>query len=277
MACDRGWLGLGRAAWKGLILGLLVLGTGCVTTVEPHPPVQLEIAGSTSMQPLLEELAGAYTARYDYVSIDIQGRGTRLGLEALRDGATDIALASRELASEEGEGLEGVVIAHDAIAVLVNEGNPVQSLTIEQVRDLFSGDIVAWSEVGGEEEDVQVLSREDGSGTRQAFEESVMQGRRVTLTAIVVPGNSAVGDFVAENVATIGYASSVGVPLGARALSIDGAAPDLQALTQGEYPLTRPFVLVTAQNPGEDVQAFVDFVLSPAGQVIVGRKYGRAR
>jgi phosphate transport system substrate-binding protein len=229
------------------------------------------------MQPLLDELASAYTARYDYVSIDIKARGTRLGLQALRDGTADMAMVSRELGSEEKEDLEGVVIAHDAIAVLVNERNPVESLSSEQVRDLFSGDIVAWSEVGGEEEDVQVLSREGGSGTREAFEELVMQGRRVTLTAIVMPRNSAVGEFVAENAATIGYASSAGLPLGARPVRIDGVAPDLQALTQGEYPLTRPFVLVTGDGPDEDVQAFVDFVLSPAGQVIVGRRYGRAR
>jgi phosphate transport system substrate-binding protein len=186
-------------------------------------------------------------------------------------------MVSRELSSEEGEGVEGVVVAYDAIAVLVNDQNPVEGLTLEQLRGLFSGDIVAWSEVGGEEVDVQVLSREDGSGTREAFEELVMQGRRVTLTAIVLPRGSAVGEFVADNPASIGYASPVGIPLGARALEIEGSGPDLQALSEDQYPLTRPFVLATRPDSDEDVQSFVGFVLSPAGQVIVGRRYGRAK
>jgi phosphate transport system substrate-binding protein len=259
-----------------LLLVLGSLATGCVATVEPHPPVHLEVAGSTSMEPLLEELASAYSDRYDYVTVNIEARGTRLGLEALREGNADIAMVSRDLDLEEEESVENFVIARDAIAILVNSQNPVNSLTLGQVTDIFSGDIVAWSEVGGEEADIQVLSREDGSGTREAFEELVMQGQRVTLAAIVMPGSSAVGDFVADNPATIGYASAAGIPLGARAVRIDGFLPDLQTLSQDEYPLTRPFVLVTIEKPGEDVESFLDFVLSPAGQVIVGRRYGRA-
>lgn len=277
MAGHRHFLRPTRKIVTGMLLVLVALFSACQATVEPHAPVHLEIAGSTSMQPLLDELADAYAARYDYVGFDIKARGTRLGLDALHEGSADIAMVSRELRPEESEGVEGVVVAYDAIAVLVTDQNPVEGLTLEQLRGLFSGDIVAWSELGGEEVDVQVLSREDGSGTREAFEELVMQGSRVTLTAIVLPRNSAVGEFVAENAASIGYASSVGIPLGARALQIEGSGPDLQALSQDEYPLTRPFVLVALGNPNEDVQSFVDFVLSPAGQVIVGRRYGRAK
>jgi phosphate transport system substrate-binding protein len=251
MVSGEPWLRRTARAMASLLLVVGSLATGCMATVEPHPPVHLEVAGSTSMEPLLEELASAYSDRYDYVTTNIEARGTRLGLEAF-------------------------VIARDAIAILVNSQNPVDSLTLGQVTDIFSGDIVAWSEVGGEEADIQVLSREDGSGTREAFEELVMQGQRVTLAAIVMPGSSAVGDFVADNPTTIGYASAAGIPLGARALRIDGFLPDLETLSQDEYPLTRRFVLVTIEDPGEDVESFLDFVLSPAGQVIVGRRYGRA-
>ncbi len=262
---------------KGLPLLVVFLLASCVATVEPHPPVRLEMAGSTSMQSLMEELAEAYQDRYDYVTIDITARGSMLGLEALRDGIVDIALVSRELAPEEGEGLRTRVIGYDAIAVLVNDDNAVNPLSLRQVKDIFSGDILVWSEVGGEEVDIQVLSREDGSGTRQAFEEMVMEGRRVTLTAIVVPSNSAVGRFVAENRLAIGYSSAVDIPSGARPLRIDGVEPDLQAVIQGDYPLIRSFVLVSEGSAADEVQAFVNFVLSPAGQAIVGRRYGRAR
>jgi phosphate transport system substrate-binding protein len=268
-------------AWRKAQSGVLILAisflAGCTAAAEPHPAVHLEMAGSTSMESLLEELAGAYTDRYDYVSIDIQARGTRLGLDALRDGELDIALVSRDLAPDEREGVEPVVIAYDAIAILVSEQNLVDSLTSEQVRDIFSGRILLWSEVGGEEADIQVLSREDGSGTRDAFEAAVMGGDPVTSMAIVVPGSGEVGQLVVENPLAIGYSSSSGVPLGARALALDGVAPWLEAVAQDRYPLIRPFILATQKNADEEVEAFVDFVLDPAGQVIVGKRFGRAR
>ena len=266
-----------RGIPKGLLLFAVSLLTACVATVEPHPPVHLQMAGSTCMQSLVEELSEAYTTRYDYVTMDMKGRGSMLGLEGLRDGLVDVALVSRELASEEEESLRARVIGYDAIAVLVNDGNAVSSLSSRQLRDIFSGGIMLWSEVGGEEVEIQVLSREDGSGTRDAFEERVMEGRRVTLTAIVMPSNQAVGEFVAENPLAIGYASAVDIPRGARPLRIDGVEPSLQAVTQGDYPLIRPFILATMERPDDEVQAFVNFVLSPAGQVVVGRRYGRAR
>jgi phosphate transport system substrate-binding protein len=225
----------------------------------------------------MEELAEAYTNRYDYVTTDIRARGSGLGVEGLRDGTVDLALVSRELAVEDKEDLGATVIAYDAIAVLVNSGNPVTSLSSEQLRDIFSGDILLWSEVGGEEVDIEVLSREDGSGTREAFEAMLMAERSVTLAAIVMPNSEAIGQFVAENPLSIGYASAVDIPLGARPLRIDGVEPDLQAIAKEDYPLIRPFILVTQRRPDDGVEAFVDFALSPAGQVIVGRRYGRAR
>lgn len=266
--------------WRKVQAGLLILAisflAGCTAAAEPHPAVHLEMAGSTSMESLLQELAGAYTDRYDYVSTDIKARGTRLGLDALRGGEVDIALVSRDLAPDEQEGLQAVVIAYDAIAILVSDQNGVNSLTSGQVRDIFSGRILLWSEVGGEEADIQVLSREDGSGTRDAFEAAIMGGDPVTSMAIVVPGSGAVGELVAENPLAIGYSSSVGVPLGARALPLDGVEPGLEAVAQARYPLIRPFVLVTQKNSDQEVEAFVDFVLGPAGQVIVGKRFGRA-
>lgn len=254
-----------------------VILSGCVATVEPHPPVHLKIVGASSMQPLLEELANVYAERFEYATLDIVPRSSALGLEALRGGEADAALVSRELSPDEEEGLGPVVIAYDAVAILVNDQNPVDSLSLRELGDIFAGDILVWSEVGGEEVDIQVLSREDGSGTREVFEETVMGEQTVTLAAIVVPGNEAVGEFVADDPVAIGYASAMAVPDGAKALSIDGVRPDLQAVRERGYALMRPLMLVTGGNPDDEVQAFVDFVLSPAGQVIVGRRCGRAR
>lgn len=258
-----------------LILALLV--TGCATRVEPPAPVQLELAGSTSMELLLEELADAYTARHDWVSIDIDPRGTQLGLDALREGAVDIALVSRALHSAEARGVGAAVIAYDAIAVIVNDQNPVSGLTLGQLRRIYSGEVLVWAELGGPEADIQVLSREDGSGTREAFESMVMEGESVTTMAVVIPGNSAMGQFVEEDPLSVGYASGVGIPLGTRPLRIDGVRASVQAVAQGTYPLIRPFILVTREDEADEVRSFVDFVLSPEGQAIVGQRYGRAR
>lgn len=275
MTSEKRWCWHSVLTGSVLLVGSLV--SACVATVEPHPPVHLEMAGASSMQSVMEELADAYTRRSEHVTIDVEARGSRLGLEALRDGAVDLALVSRELSPSEEQGLEATVVAHDAIAILVNNQNTVDSLSSQQLREVFSGDILVWSEVGGEEVDIQVLSREDGSGTREWFEEMVMEGRRVTLTAIVMPSNQAVGRHVAEKPLAIGYASAADVAVGAKPLRIDGVKPDLQAVTQGDYPLGRPFMLVTRRSPDEEVQAFVHFVVSPAGQVIVGQRYRRAR
>lgn len=275
MMADGGHSRCGRVL-AGLALLVVCSVSGCVATVEPHTPVHLRMAGSSSMQSLMHKLAEAYTGRYDHVIIDIDARGSRLGLEALREGTVDLALVSREMGSDEEEGLTATLIARDAIAILVNDGNMVESLTSQQLKDIFSGHILLWSDVGGEEVDVQVLSREDGSGTREAFEGMVMGDSSVTQTAIVLPGDRAVCQFVAEHALTIGYASAADIPLGTRALRIDGVNPDLRAVSEGDYALVRPFILVSRQRPEDEVQAFVDFVASPAGQVIVGWRYGRA-
>ena len=261
----------------GLFIVALCFVVGCTATAEPHPPVRLEMTGSTSMKLLLEELAEAYSVRHDYVSIDIQARGTRLGLDALRDGATDIALVSRDLTPEEDESLEGAAIAYDPIAILVNDQNPARSLTSAQVRDIFSGRTLLWSEVGGEEAEIQVVSREDGSGTRDAFERELMREHRVTLMAVVVPDEGALGRFIAQDPLAIGYGSPVGVPVGVRTLRIDDIAPEPEVVDQASYPLIRPFILATREDADVEVKAFIEFALSPAGQAIVGQHYGRAR
>jgi len=250
---------------------------GCSATVEPPAPVRLHLAGSSSMQVLLEQLSDAYTARYNWVTIDIDPRGSQLGLEALREGTVDMALISRELGPAEDRGLVGTVIAFDAIAIVANDQNPVGELTVEQLRGIFSGRILTWSEVGGEESDIQVVSRENGSGTRASFEQLVMGQEEVTTMAVVVPSDDAVGRFVREDPSSIGYASAAGLPLGTKALSIGGVDPSLQAEAEGDYPLIRPFVLVTREDGDDAVRSFLDFVLGPAGQAIVGQRYVRVR
>jgi len=238
------------------------------------------------MQPLMEALTEAYSSQYEYVTFALESRNSQVGLDALRDGAIDIALVSREMRPEEMDGLLATPIARDGIAILVNEENLTSALTLEELRSIFAGEILSWEEVRGQAGvhpddsppgEIQVVSREEGSGTRGAFEALVMEGRRVTSTAVVMPTDGAVGEYIAQEPRAIGYASMADLPSGVKALRIGGVEPSPVTVSSGEYPLVRPFLLVTRKRPHQELQAFIDFCLSPAGQAIIERKYGGAR
>ena len=260
-----------------LLMSLLLFMASCVPNVEPHPPVHLRLVGSTSMVPLMEELAEAYRARYEYVTFSIEGRGSQLGLEALRYGGADIALVSREMSGEEKGEFAFTLLARDGIAMVVNEENPVSRLTLEQLRAIFAGKALAWEEVGGGKGDIQVISREEGSGSREAFEGLVMEGEEVTSAAVVMPTSEAVVQYVAQEPSAIGYASLAALAPGTKALALQGVSPDLQTVSRGEYPLIRPLLLVTKKNPADEVRSFIDFCLRPVGQAIVSKNYARAK
>ncbi len=281
----------------------------CRSPVQPPEPVVIEIAGSTSMQPLLEDLAEAYTRHHKYVTIKVEGGGSRLGMELAREGRVDLA-ASSQTPHAEGRSIAtplhwSTPIALDGIAIIVHPDNGVEGLTMLQVRDIFSGRILSWKEVGGRAEEIVVVSREEGSGTRKAFEGMVMGGRRVTPTAVVMPGSAAVVEYVAEHPEAIGYVSMGYLTNGlaplnreatcltrrcwhrgpsealrhlspqVKALAIEGVLPTPESVEGGEYHLIRPLFLVAAEEPTGEVKAFVEFILSPKGQAIVGKGYGR--
>jgi phosphate transport system substrate-binding protein len=262
----------------GIILCLisLLLLAGCNTrAVEPLEPVHLKVAGSTSMQPLIEELAKAYTERHRRVTIAVEGRGSLAGIELVRQGQADIAMAS--CPKPEDPSLWSMPVALDGIAIIVHPQNQVEGLTLLQLKDVFFGRVWDWRDVGGRAGEIVVISREEGSGTRAVFEEMVMQGKRVTPTAIVMPSSQAVVEYVAEHPEAIGYVSMGYLSSKVKALKIEGATPTPQSVRSGEYHLFRPLFLITHGEPTGEVKAFIDFVLSSSGQSIVGRKYGRVQ
>jgi len=260
-------------AW--LLLGLAALLTACGTPTLSSEPVHLTVAGSTTMTPLLNAWVEAYHARFPQVSIAVEGGGSRLGLSRVKDGQVALG-ASSWLPAVEGARVWSTPVAVDGIAVVVHPDNPVTALTLAQLRQVFSGRLWDWAELGGQGE-MQVVSREEGSGARAAFEALVMEGQPVTLTALVMPGSQAVADYVAAHPAAVGYLSLGYLSNDIKALAVEGIGPTPQTVRDGTYHLTRPLFLIAQQEPEGAARSFVDFVLGTEGQRIVGQHYGRVK
>lgn len=271
----RPWA-MGRLlATIGCLLVIILL-AACSPTVEAPRLIYLKAAGSTAMTPLVEELATAFHERQAFVTIDINGGGSALGREAAATGQVELGLTSWLPDGPPGD-TQATVVARDGIALIVHPTNPITGLTLLQAHDFFSGRTIDWEEIGGMPGLVQIVSREDGSGTRAAFEAMVMGDDRVTLTALVMPNSQAVVDYVARDPNAIGYVSMAYVNGEVRMVSVEGLFPTPESVARGEYHLTRELVVLSRPGTSHQVRAFLDFALSPAGQAIVAGRYGRVR
>jgi phosphate transport system substrate-binding protein len=235
--------------------------------------INLTLAGSTTVQPLAEKFAEAYMAEHSNVTIDVQGGGSSVGVKAAGQKTADIGMASREVKDSEMTEFSGInvfVIARDGIAIVANPGINVESLTIEQIRDIFGGTITNWNEVGGDDASIIVVSREEGSGTRSAFEEMVLgEDVLMTETAILQPSNGSIRTTVSTTPNAIGYLSFGYLGDTVKAINVEGVAPTEENASNGTYPVVRPLNMITFGEPTGELKAFVDFMLSEAGQALV--------
>jgi len=233
----------------------------------------VQIAGSTSVQPLSEELATKFMDKNPNVKINVAGGGSGAGIKSAQDGTADIGAVSRELKTNE-KTLNEILIAKDGIAVVVNNKTPLEELTMDKVKKVFSGEISNWKELGGLDAPITVIIREDGSGTRGAFEEIVL-GKHSEFTdeAIIQNSTGALRTAVAGNPDAIGFISLGALNDDVRALKIDGVEISKESILNGSYKLARPFLYLTKGNPEGAVKRFIDFVLSDEGQEIVGMEF----
>lgn len=245
------------------------------TTDEATEGASLEgtitMAGSTSVQPLSEELAAAFMDIHPDARLEVSGGGSGAGVQAAQENAADFGAVSREIKEDE-TGIEEYVIAIDGIAIVVNPDNPVEDLTLEDITKIFNGEIVNWSEVGGDDADIVVVSREDGSGTRGAFTDIVLGGEDTLVeTALIQNTTGGVAEAVSNDVNAIGYMSVGSMDDSVKGLAVEGAEPTAENIKSGDYPVSRPFNYVSNADEelSELAQAFLDFVLSDEGQQIV--------
>jgi phosphate transport system substrate-binding protein len=234
--------------------------------------VEITASGSTTVQPLAELLAERYESTHSGVDIIIQGGGSSVGVKSIGDGTSDIGMVSREIKQSEftdNPGIVAHVIARDGIAIVAFPGQTPSELTADEVRSIFSGSITNWNEVGGPDMGITVVAREEGSGTRAAFEEIVMGEEFITLYAILQPSNGAVRTTVATTPGSIAFLSFGYLDDSTTAMRINGAAPTPSNAANGSYPIVRPLIMVTQGNPTGAVSGWLNYILSDEGQAIV--------
>lgn len=242
----------------------------------------VSVVGSTSVTPVAQNLADTFTTIEPGVKIDVQGIGSTAGVKAAKEGSADIGMASRNLKSAEKEwGLTEHVIAYDGITVVVHPSNGVEDLTPEQITKIFKGEIKNWKEIGGEDKDILVISRESGSGTRGAFEgimnlqEKNADGKKISVVrkdALIAEGNGAVKANVAKKEYSIGYISLSYLDESVKGLKVNGVEPTIENIKAEEYTVFRPFLMLTKGEPSPAAKAYLDFIFSEDGQKIVAEK-----
>jgi phosphate transport system substrate-binding protein len=237
------------------------------------------VSGSTSVQPLAQDLADIFNETYPDISVEIQGGGSSQGIKDVTDSTSDIGESSRDLTPEEKTGLTEHVIAYDGIAVVVNPANTVADLSKEQIQKIFNGEITNWKDVGGKDEQILVVAREASSGTKTAFEELMglqekQDGKTVSLVrkdALVADGNGPVKANISSKENAIGYLSLGFADNTVKKVSIGGVECSVENVKSKSYPISRPFLMLTKGDVSPVTQAFLDFVKSDAGQEIVGK------
>lgn len=226
------------------------------------------IAGSTSVQPFIEKVAEHYTEEYPGTVINVQGGGSTAGIQATMNGTCQIGASSRDLKISE-KGLQIILIAVDGIAVIVHKDNAVNDLSIELIQGIFSAEITNWKALGGPDEEIIPVTREEGSGTRGSFEKMIMGDVAISDACLVQDSNGAVREIIATTPQGIGYISVGLVDEREKAVSINGIKPTLTNLITCKYRFSRPFLLLLREEPTGEIKKFIDYVLSEKGQEIL--------
>jgi phosphate transport system substrate-binding protein len=244
---------------------------------------QITIKGSDTQLPLTQKEAEEYMKQHPEASISVVGGGSGVGISALMDGTTDIAMSSRDLKTQEKLDLKGknkdiktVITSYDALAVIVNPKNKVDKLSREQIEGIFTGAITNWKEVGGADMKISVYSRESSSGTYEFFKEHVMSKKNYAANVLSMPATGAIIQSVSQTEGAIGY---VGIAYakegsGVKTLSVSYdkkpfVAPSIASAKDKSYPIARELYFFYDASVENKVKDFVDFVLSDTGQKIV--------
>ncbi|AUB55733.1 phosphate-binding protein [Methanobacterium subterraneum] len=258
----------------GIIIAIIVIVGAYFALAGSGGQEKITIVGSTSVQPVAEQLATEYMKKNPDVKITVQGGGSSVGIKSVQDGTANIGTSSKSLKANESQGLTQWEIGKDGIAIIANKNNAVNGLTMDQVKGILSGNITNWKEVGGADAKINVIVREEGSGTRDAVQEIVLgktsNGTKVAFVkkAIVQSSTEAVQQAVAQDPNAVGFISFAAVK-DAKALQINNVEPTEATILDGTYKIQRPFIFLVKGDATGAVKAFIEWANGPEGQAII--------
>jgi phosphate transport system substrate-binding protein len=260
--------------FKQLVLAALCLIIGTGTALAEN----IVIKGSTTVLPIAQVTLEAYMKANPGVNISLSGGGSGEGVKALIDKSTDIANSSREikdneikLAKSKGVNPVETIVAIDAIVPIVNPKNKVMNLSVDQLSQIYQGKITNWKEVGGDNLQIVVISRDSSSGTFEAWAEMVLHKAKVTPRAQMQASNGAIVQAVSKNKYAIGYIGLGYINKAVKPLTVNGVQGTAKTAISKEYPVARPLYMYTNGQPAGEPAKFIKFILSPAGQKLVAK------
>lgn len=263
-----------RLSTLALVAGLLMVLAVLPAAVSADGKT-ITISGSTTVLPIASAAAEAYMAKHSDVDVKVSGGGSGVGVSAIGKGSVDIGMSSRDLTTDEKASYSKLVVtpvAKDGIALIVNPANKVDSLTLKQVKDIYTGTVKSWKDVGGEQQAFDIVGRDSASGTREFFSTAVLNKEDFTKFMVEKNSNGAVQQLVSQTPTAIGYVG-MGFEDGVKVLSInvDGKMlkPTAATVKSKEYPLSRDLYFLTNGEPSGAAKDFIDFLLSADGQKIV--------
>jgi phosphate transport system substrate-binding protein len=255
------------------VISVLLVGAGAAFAES------IVIKGSTTVLPVAQVTLEAYMKSNPGANISLSGGGSGEGIKALIDNSTDIANSSREikpketdLAKSKGVNPVEVPVAIDAIVPIVNPRNPVKNLSIDQLNQIYQGKIINWKEVGGENLEIVVISRDSSSGTFEAWGELVMKGAKVSPRAQLQASNGAIVQAVSKNKYALGYIGLGYLDKTVRGLTVNGVEASAKTALSKEYPVSRFLYMYTNGEPRGETAKFIKFVLSPEGQKLIAKE-----
>ena len=258
------------------VLIIAVLAGGCTQQTGDNQQTTLKVTGSTTVLPVAQAAADAYSKDHASADIQVTGGGSSVGVQSIGKGTADIGMASRDLKAEERARYPNLVvttIANDGIAVIVHPTNTVPGLTLAQVREIYAGNVTNWKDVGGPDQVIVVIGRDSASGTREFFSEKVMNQQNYTRTQLEKNSNGAVQQTVIQTPGAVGYVGLGYLNNGVRAVPIlvngEPVMPSVATVVSTKYPISRPLIMITPGAPAGLAREYLDYILSPAGQKII--------
>ena len=268
------WMRWSLAA--ALVVGLGIVSVGLAQDNAKETTLQIE--GSTTVGPIMDAFVEAFGKARPEVKIALQKTGSGPGAAALIDGRCDIATLSRFMKPEEFKKAvdKGILpashaIAMDGVCVIVHPSNPVAELTLAQVRDIYTGKVTNWKDLGGGDLPIVCISRDTSSGTYEVFEEKVMNKEKMTPGIEMVNGNPQAMARVSSTAGAVGYVGLGFVDDKVKALKIGGVTPSKKTVVDGSYPIARPLYMVTNDYPkmGSHLYRYINLYLSKKGQTMI--------